>query len=154
MDDNRQQDLCYYGIYRGEGYIVVARTETGYMQERETEYTEDQVLEWRRSGLRELQPIDPTVRFNWGYRGSGPSQTSRAILGDALGEEASPAMAMAFTSDFVSQFRREFRIRQGAVLRWARGVRCDMGVHDSPSPLPPVDLNDKAYRWQKVRRLP
>lgn len=105
-----------------------------------------------REPLRELTSPDPAMTFNWGYTGSGANQVSRAILGDALGITVSLPMYQAFTADFVAQFPAEFRLRQGAVLRWVRGYLCDRGRHDFPEQIPPVDPHDAAYRPGRFRQ--
>jgi hypothetical protein len=135
QDEKRPEDLCYYG---NAGRVFVYRTATGWT-ERETSKM-----------LRELQPLDPVVTFNWGYIGSGANQVAQAILGDALSGKAPMFLYQAFTADFVSQFPDEFRLRQGAVLRWVRGFLCDRGEHGYPAFLPPVDPYNAAYRLRRL----
>jgi hypothetical protein len=130
-NDVRPQDLCYDGA---EGRVFVDELGAGWTERESAER------------LRELQPIDPVIAFNWGYIGSGSNQVAQAILRDALGVDEPPQfLYQGFTADFVSQFPDEFRIRQGAVLRWVRGLLCGMDRHDFPV-LPPVDPYDEAYR--------
>jgi hypothetical protein len=135
MSEPQPEDLCYYGA---DGRIFVYHTKTG-----PTDRLGDRPL-------RELHSPDPVVTFNWGYIGSGPNHVARAILIDTLGVEPAQYVYQAFTSDFASQFPEEFRLRQGAVLRWLRGIACELGRHDFPAVLPPIDPHDKAYRLRRI----
>lgn len=129
-------DLCYYGL---DQRVFVFRTQSGPTDRH------------RQNPLRELTAPDPVIGFNWGYDGSGPAQVAQAVLADALGHPAPRALHGAFRDDFVSQFPKEWRLRQGAVLRWVRGFLCDLGGHDYPQEFPPAMLHDEKYR---LRRLP
>lgn len=132
MSDQRLDDLIYHGV---DKRIFVEPFISGWTGRDKAER------------IRELAPIDPVVTFNWGYIGSGSNQVAQAILGDALDAKDVPQfLYQAFTADLVSQFGSEFRIRQGAVLRWLRGFLCAEGRHDFPAPLPPVDPYDDGYR--------
>jgi hypothetical protein len=87
--------------------------------------------------------------FNWGYTGSGPERAAAAILADALslGDPVAcgldPAGAITpdrtlgmlrydFCWDVVSQLAGEWRLRRGALLRWARGWYAQRELTDLP----------------------
>jgi hypothetical protein len=131
------EDRCYHGIHEGEGTyrILVEQSTYGPTQRRSAKV------------LRELQPIDPVVTFNWGYTGSGPNAAARVILLDAFGWEPPTKFRHAFVWDWIGMAADEFWFRRSAILRWARGWSCDHGVHDLRAPLaelPPVDPGDYA----------
>ncbi len=45
--------------------------------------------------------------FSWGYAGSGPSELSRCILWDYLGEEPHPACYQAFKASVVAHWPQD-----------------------------------------------
>jgi hypothetical protein len=95
--------------------------------------------------------------FGWGYNGGGTSRAAAVILADALdlGDPVAGGIALssypedetfvqlreAFCEDVLSQMCDEFRLRRGAVLRWARGWYAQQGITHVPAAvasLPPV----------------
>lgn len=112
--------------------------------------------------LRELAE-PPGGGFNWGYNGTGPLRAAAAILADALGlgdpadcgmDPSSPrpdatliALRGDFTWDVTSQLCEEWRLRRGAVLRWARGWYAEHGITSLPAAaaqLPPASPYPRA----------
>jgi hypothetical protein len=92
-----------------------------------------------------------------GYNGGGTSRVAAVILADALDlidpveggialsshpqHETLVRLREAFCEDVLSQMCDEFRLRRGAVLRWARGWYAQKGITDLPAALadlPPV----------------
>lgn len=57
--------------------------------------------------------------FEWGYSGSGPAQTSLAILADAVGAEKAIPLYQKFKRSFIAGAEKEgFRISRDEVERW------------------------------------
>jgi len=111
--DPLREDRVYHGIKSADGKarILVEHVSFGL--------TEHDAVE----AVRELHP--PAYGgFSWGYNGGGPAEAARAVLADAL-EVADPDSFGELRSDFcfdiVTQLPTEWRLRRGAVLRWARG---------------------------------
>ena len=125
------EDRCYHGIDGSENTRI-------FVERPAFKGGDGKVVE-------ELKPLDPRVTFSWGYLGSGPNASARAILKDALGDEPSDRVRLAFTEDFLAHCGKEFKFRRGAILRWARGLYAQMGrpgEADVPAVLamlPPVD---------------
>jgi hypothetical protein len=91
--------------------------------------------------LSRLVPNGPAGEFSWGYIGTGTNTSAKAILADALGYEPTQRLWQDFADDVLSQCPAEFRLRRGAVLRWARGWAEGYGVTELPEvlrDLPPV----------------
>jgi len=91
--------------------------------------------------LRELAP--PAGGFGWGYNGGGPARAAAAVLDDALelgglGNSGSfqdrtlDHLRYDFCWDVMSQMCDEWRLRRGAVLRWARGWYAEHGITSLP----------------------
>lgn len=95
--------------------------------------------------LYELKPDFHQLQMGWGYDGSGTSAAGHAILTDAMaGVQPSTEMREAFCEDVLAVLCDEFRLRRGAVLRWARGWCADQGMNILPdilTDLPPVDAS-------------
>lgn len=123
----QDDDRCYHGSRdeAGNARITVERPNTHKGDGEE---------------IRVLQPADPMVEFEWDYLGSGPNAAATAILTDALGAEPEQRLYLAFAADFLAYCGREFRLRQGAVLRWARGWYAQRGL-TGPDGLPEVLRN-------------
>lgn len=139
------EDRCYHGIRDDDGQrIVVEGSAFGWTDRSD------------RKPQRELRAPDPVVGFNWGYDGSGPHQASEAILIDALGWNPGRRIVIAFVMDWVSMAPGEFWFRRPAILRWLRGLLCDMGMHELRAPLdelPPVDPQDYAIAPEVLEEL-
>ncbi|WP_423717145.1 DUF6166 domain-containing protein [Actinomycetospora cinnamomea] len=74
--------------------------------------------------------------FNWGYEGGGPHNAANAMLADALElDEAPPELVLCYCADVVSQLRSPWRLRRGAVLRYARGWFAEQGSQAMPAAL-------------------
>ncbi|WP_433542058.1 DUF6166 domain-containing protein (plasmid) [Streptosporangium sandarakinum] len=150
------EDRTYHGVEdpeTGETRIEVERAEFGPTQ---------------RSGvivLRVLPPADsPSLKrekFAWGWVGGGPRASAWAVLADALGQKPSPEITAAFAQDFMSQFSGEWRLRRGAILRWARGWCAQNNVDVLPVTLrnlPPTDPSGYAelpdeLEKQRIERI-
>lgn len=140
------EDRTYHGIDRTtapdppEHQIVVEKPERGPTERRDVQV------------LRVLQPEDPDkLEFNWGYSGTGPHETAAAVLADALdlGEPSQSGIGVFsdvddrtldrlrvdFVEDVVSQLCDEWRLRHGAVVRWARAWYLQRGIDDLPGAL-------------------
>ncbi|MER5322391.1 DUF6166 domain-containing protein [Streptosporangium roseum] len=134
-----EEDRTYYGVTSSEtggNWIEVAKTEFG-QTERDTT-----------SALYHLTPIgmyEDVDEFTWGYTKTGPHATGLAVLADALGQEPSKDLLEAFVDDVVSQFPNEWRMRRGAVLRWARGWYAQHNIDILPAAL--RDLPPTSPRW-------
>ncbi|MFS0696747.1 hypothetical protein [Streptomyces nitrosporeus] len=95
--------------------------------------------------------------FGWGYNGGGTSAAAAAILADALdlghpdkcgigyaSHHEDPVLADLredFCDDVLSQFYDRWRLRRGAVLRWARAWYLQHGIDELPAvlrDLPPL----------------
>ncbi|MYW00211.1 DUF6166 domain-containing protein [Streptomyces sp. SID3343] len=140
-----QQDRVYHGIQTGPesrhlpgprilAHVLVEEAMTG-----PTERVGVKVL-------RELRGTE-TSGYGWGYNGTGTSNAAAAILADVLGLDAyairtadweyDPIARLreAFCSDFLSTACDQWRLRHGAILRWARGWYLQHGVTDLPQAL-------------------
>lgn len=136
----RSADVTYHGIQDDEhvnatffGRIFVEQSKTG-PTERETAKTLRELAQGRGSGWSGLQ-------FGWGYNGTGTSAAARAILADATGVEPSDDLREDFAADVLTYMCDEWRLRQGAVLRWVRGWYAEHGISPLPSSvanLPPA----------------
>ena len=60
--------------------------------------------------------------FNWGFPGSGPSQSALGILLDCLGKELAVQYYQRFKFDFVSTWEHNFCISCGQIKDWLRKV--------------------------------
>lgn len=102
-------DAVYVGIKapqpeHGHGGLLVVGLQSG--EERRT-------LRPRAGAPAEGPP------FEWGYRGRGPTELSRAILFDALGFEPSPAVALCFMSEVIAELPKgDFELPRRAVKDW------------------------------------
>ena len=57
--------------------------------------------------------------FEWGYSGSGPAQTSLAILADAVGADKALPLYQKFKRAFIAGAEKDgFRISRDEVERW------------------------------------
>ena len=58
--------------------------------------------------------------FNWGYRGSGPSDLARSLLMDCLGADPEPQLYHAFKEEFIAGLEQEaaWHIDEAAIRRW------------------------------------
>ncbi|MEU9858907.1 DUF6166 domain-containing protein [Streptomyces sp. NPDC047974] len=99
--------------------------------------------------LRELV-VPKGGGFGWSYNGGGTSAAAAAILADALelGDPEKAGIGYAsfsedpvladlredFCDDVLSQFDR-WRLRRGAVLRWARAWYLQRGIGELPAAL-------------------
>jgi len=139
-------DWTYHGIDGGddEARVLVEEMEWGP--------TERQNV----TVLRELLPQPGEGGFLWGYTGGGPTRAAAAILADALdlpgpgpGEFHGTRMLddpvwvglrNDFSADVLSQLCSEWRLRRGAILRWARGWYTEQGLTSIPQAVmhPPV----------------
>ncbi len=136
----RSADVTYHGIQDDEqvnatfsGRIFVEQSKTG-PTERETAKTLRELAQGRGTGWSGLQ-------FGWGYNGTGTSAAARAILVDAIGVEPSDDLREDFAADVLTYMCDEWRLRQGAVLRWVRGWYAEHGTSPLPSSvanLPPA----------------
>ncbi len=136
----RSADVTYHGIQDDEqvnatfsGRIFVEQSKTG-PTERETAKTLRELAQGRGTGWSGLQ-------FGWGYNGTGTSAAARAILVDAMGVEPSDDLREDFAADVLTYMCDEWRLRQGAVLRWVRGWYAEHGTSPLPSSvanLPPA----------------
>jgi hypothetical protein len=136
----RSADVTYHGIQDDEqvnatfpGRIFVEQSKTG-PTERETAKTLWELVQGRGTGWFGLQ-------FGWGYNGTGTSAAARAILADAMGVEPSDDLREDFAADVLTYLCDEWRLRQGAVLRWVRGWYAEHGISSLPSSvanLPPA----------------
>lgn len=95
------------------------------------------------------------LELNWGYNGTGTSVAAYEVLADALGEPPTDELREAFCEDVLSQFGPEWRLRRGAVLRWALGWGVQHGkvgeLPDILRALPPVGHEGFELRPQHVR---
>lgn len=95
------------------------------------------------------------LELNWGFNGTGTSVAAYEVLADALGEPATDELREAFCEDVLSQLGPEWRLRRGAVLRWALGWGVQHGkvgeLPDILRALPPVEPEDFEPRPQHVR---
>jgi hypothetical protein len=136
----RSADVTYHGIQDDEqvnatfsGRIFVEQSKTG-PTERETAKTLRELAQGRGTGWSGLQ-------FGWGYNGTGTSAAARAILADAMGAEPGDDLREDFAADVLTYLCDEWRLRQGAVLRWVRGWYAEHGISPLPSSvanLPPA----------------
>lgn len=137
------QDRTYHGIGQTnehrEARILVEEPASGPTERQHAEV------------LGALQPERDGLQFNWGYNGNGPSYAAVAILTDALDlgdpnaagiavfadrrNEVLNRLRVDFCGDVVSQLCHEWRLRRGAVLRWARGWYTQHGITDLPAAL-------------------
>ena len=94
------------------------------------------------------------AQFGWGHKGGGANAAAHEILADAFGEPAPAKLRNAFSEDVLSQFSTEWRLRRGAVLRWALGWGAQHGaLRQLPAilcSLPPVDAKRYGPRPQHV----
>jgi hypothetical protein len=107
--------------------------------------------------LRVLAPQDDDAGFGWGYNGHGTSRAAAAILADALDlgdpdkcgisltaypqDEILVQLREDFCIDVLSQLCDQWRLRHGAIVRWARGWYLQRGITDLPAAvrqLPPL----------------
>lgn len=114
----------------------------------------------QRQGVQVIRTLTSGTLFEkaqlgWGHNGTGASAAAYEILTDALGEPAPDELREAFCEDVLSQFGTEWRLRRGAVLRWALGWGVQHGVMGQlPGilrSLPPVDARGYEPRPQHVR---
>jgi hypothetical protein len=139
MHTNATEDLSYHGIH---GDVGGNRLHFRLFLE-PTHWTPI-------SNMRLAEPVQrqelrhPSDNdFGWGYNGHGTSRTAATILQHALGETPSDLLREDFCLDVVAHLTDMFYLRQGAVLRWARGWFAQHPSERMPaalSTLPPVDL--------------
>jgi hypothetical protein len=57
--------------------------------------------------------------FNWGYRGSGPSDLARSVLMECLGEDP-PQLYHAFKEHFIAPLQQDaaWQIDEAAIRQW------------------------------------
>ncbi|GAA4024940.1 hypothetical protein GCM10022247_56730 [Allokutzneria multivorans] len=148
----REEDRTYHGIDHPDGQaaarIFVEVSQYG-PTERELAHQDGRLR------LRELHAFDEDRGggFGWGYNGGGPSRAASAVLADALDEpqerydfptsvdRVADRLRKDFCEDVLSQLCGEWRLRRGAVLRWARGWYAQQGITPLPSALaalPPI----------------
>ncbi|MFD5348965.1 hypothetical protein ACFWJY_35775 [Streptomyces anulatus] len=100
--------------------------------------------------LRELTEPEGG-EFDWGFNGTGTSNAAAVILADALGlgdpeecgisflsveeDKTLGVLREDFCDDVLSQCCDEWRLRRGAVLRWARAWYLQQGNTDLPAAL-------------------
>lgn len=72
--------------------------------------------------LRHIESHSPDG-FNWGYGGSGPSDTALSILTDCLGERKARILYPQFKWDFVAGWGKEFSISERTIKNWASLVK-------------------------------
>lgn len=58
--------------------------------------------------------------FEFGYAGSGPSQTALAILLDVVGEQKALALYQNFKMAFIAQAQESFEIEEESIKAWIR----------------------------------
>lgn len=143
------EDRTYRGYEEGLGDSVIAIELAEYGP---TERGGVQVIATRTScSGGDLQGL----QFGWGYNGTGTSAAAYEVLTDALGEPALDGLREAFCEDVLSQFGPEWRLRRGAVLRWALGWGVQHGrvgeLPDVLRALPPVNARSFEPRPQHVR---
>lgn len=146
------EDRCYHGV-QGDPDINKERVSRIFVELAEWGPTERQ----EPVVLRELQPLDSTVSFRWNYLGNGPTAAAEAILNDALGFEPDRPLRNAFIEDFIAHCSNDFRLRRGAILRWARGLLEQKGVPTEQLPpvlgnLPPTSRREYQSRPEEYRR--
>jgi hypothetical protein len=137
---SRDWDVTYHGIQNDErvnakdpSRIFVEPSKSG-PTERENVPVLRELVSGRGEGWSALQ-------FGWGYNGSGTSAAAWAILTDAMGVEPGEDLREDFAADVLTQLCDEWRLRQGAVLRWVRGWYASSGIDILPraiSKLPPA----------------
>lgn len=149
----REDDRTYHGIDHPDGQaaarIFVEAAQYG-PTEREIAQRDGRLCLW------ELHAFDEERGggFGWGYNGGGTSRAAAAILADALDEpqerydfptsvdRVADRLREDFCQDVLSQLCGEWRLRRGAVLRWARGWYAQQGITSLPpalADLPPVN---------------
>lgn len=119
------EDCTYHGIWKPgeEARLLVETPEDGPTE--------------REHHLVVLRELRHDMGFGWGYDGSGTSRAAAAILADALAlgspdecgisiesypsDKTLELLREDFCVDLLSQFCEEWRLRRGAILRWARG---------------------------------
>jgi hypothetical protein len=81
------------------------------------------VIEYVDGEIRKPLPLpeDPMGEFTWGYTGSGPNTSARAVLLDATGSE-DHALAMRFVSDNLQWSRGPFALTIAEVRAWRTEV--------------------------------
>lgn len=75
----------------------------------------EEEIDWR----LDLQNHSPNG-LNWGYGGSGPSQTALAILADFLDDETALQLYPQFTRDVISNIDKDdFTLSIELIVEWA-----------------------------------
>lgn len=102
-----EQKVEYVGVRTAEGCRV-------YRERQGEGVTSDRVQLPVRHDLR-LH----SEGFEWGYAGSGPAQTSLAILADAVGPEKAIPLYQRFKRTYIAGAEKDgFRISRDEVERW------------------------------------
>ena len=130
----RDTDETYHGIQHDES--VGAAQESRYRifveesKEGPTARATARVLRELRQGYG--KEGWSALYFGWGYNGTGTSAAAWSILTDATGVEPADKLREAFAADVLTYLCDEWRLRRGAILRWARGWYAQHGIDVLP----------------------